>query len=66
MALVSCASWITAHGAALGGSAALAAVTAAASLNALAAPLGPRLLSALGGASLMAVVVGLIGWITGA
>jgi hypothetical protein len=63
MLVVSWASWISAHGPVLGSGSALAALTAAASINTLVAPLSPRLGWVLGGAALAAVLVGLVGWL---
>ena len=63
MLVVSWTVWVSAHGPALGSGSALAALTAAASLNTLVAPLSPRMWWMLGGSALMAVLVGLVGWL---
>jgi hypothetical protein len=63
MLVVSWASWVSAHGPALGSGSALAALTAAASINTLLAPLSPRMWWVLGGSALGALLVGLVGWL---
>jgi hypothetical protein len=63
MLVVSWASWVSAHGPALGSCSAMTALTAAASINTLVAPLSPRVWWVLGGFSLAAALVGLVGWL---
>lgn len=58
--------WIAEHGSTLGTACWLAAVTAAASFNAVAAPLAPRGILVGAGLATLGAGVGLIGWIRGA
>jgi hypothetical protein len=60
------ACWIAEHGPMLGTCCWLAAVTGAASFNALVAPLAPRGVLAGAGLATLGAVVGLTGWLHGA